>query len=105
MKQNRHISLDEIGKDLPFSVPEGYFDNFAQQMEEQIIEKRVSIPRLLKPWLYMVAMFTGVLLLGQVFYSLYQDNNGKITDSYESYILSQVHETSIMDYYLENPVD
>lgn len=105
MKKNKHISLDEIGKDLPFDVPEGYFENFAQQMEKQIMEKHVSLPKLLKPWMYMAAMFVGVLLIGQVFYTLYQNNNGKNADTYESYVLSQVHETSIMDYYLENPGD
>jgi len=104
MKTNKHISLEEIGKELPFSVPENYFEHFASQLEEQIGYKNVSIRRLLKPWMYMAAMFVGILMMGQVFYTVYQNNTVKNADNYESYVLSQVDETALMDYYVDESV-
>lgn len=104
MKKNKHITLEDIGNELPFSVPENYFDQFASQLEEQIDFKPVSIQRLLKPWMYMAAMFLGVLIMGQLFYTVYQNNTLKNADNYESYILSQVDETTLMDYYVDESV-
>lgn len=103
MKKNNHISLEEIGKDLPFGVPDNYFDQFALQMEDKVMFKRISLRKIMKPWMYMAAMFIGVLLIGQIIYSVYQANTSKNVENYESYVLSQVDETSIVDYYIENP--
>ena len=103
MKKNKHISLEEIGKDLPFGVPDNYFDQFALQMEDKVMFKRISLRKIMKPWMYMAAMFIGVLLIGQIIYSVYQANTSKNAENYESYVLSQVDETSILDYYTENP--
>ncbi len=104
MKNNKHISLDEIGKDLPFSVPENYFNNFALQLEQQIGINRPPVFKIIKPWMYMAAMFVGLFVLGQVFYTIY-DNNATINqDNYESYVLSQVDETALMDYYVDESV-
>jgi len=105
MKKNKHITLEEIGNELPFGVPENYFEQFASQLEEQIDFKPVSIHRLLKPWMYMAAMFLGVLMMGQFFYTVYQNNTVKNADNYESYILSQVDETTLMDYYVDESVN
>ena len=102
MKNNKHISLEEIGKELPFGLPDNYFNQFAQQMEEQIMIKRVPLRKIFKPWMYMAAMFIGVLLMVQIFYSVSKANTSKNAENYESYVLSQVDETSIMDYYTEN---
>jgi len=104
MKTNKHISLDEIGKELPFEVPSNYFEQFAVQMDEQIDFKPVTVRKLLKPWMYMAAMFVGILLLGQVFYNIYQNNTTKNAENYELYVLSQVDETVLMDYYVDESV-
>ncbi|MEI7504971.1 MAG: hypothetical protein WCJ61_16985 [Paludibacter sp.] len=104
MKNNKHISLDEIGKELPFSVPDNYFNQFANHMDEQIGYKLVKANRFLKPWMYMAAMFVGVLLMGQVLYTVYQNNTSKNAENYELYVLSQVDETSLMDYYVDESV-
>jgi len=104
MKDNKHISLDEIGKELPFCVPDNYFNQFAIQIDEQIGYKSVTTKKFLKPWMYMAAMFVGVLLMGQVFYTVYQNNTTKNAENYELYVLSQVDETSLMDYYVDESV-
>lgn len=59
--------LKKYGRKNSFCVPEGYFDNFAEQMMKQLPEKEtVSEPAIttwdrIKPWIYMVAMFCGLM--------------------------------------------
>lgn len=101
MKNNKNILIDKIGKELPFTVPENYFSQFALQIDKQISYKHAGNHRMLRNWMLMVAMFVGVLIVGRVFYSVYQNNLTKNNENYETYVLSQVDETSIVDYYVE----
>jgi hypothetical protein len=103
MKKNTKISLDEIGRELPFSVPENYFEHFALRMDEQIQHNPGSNHRFLKQWMYVAAAFVGIFMLGQTFYTVYQTNATQNADTYEAYVLSQVNETSMMDYYVDEP--
>ncbi|NDP19754.1 MAG: hypothetical protein GZ091_01545 [Paludibacter sp.] len=102
MKNNKHITLEEIGKELPFSVPENYFEKFANRMEAQIMKKQTPIRRIFSNWVFMAAVFVGVLIMGQVFYSVYQNNTLNNKDNYEQYVLSQVDESSLIDYYVDD---
>ena len=63
MKKNNNIKLDNIGNQLPFSVPENYFEDFAAKFEAEHIVVSVPVKRLLKPWMYMAAMFLGVFFI------------------------------------------
>lgn len=100
MEENKKISLDSIGKDLPFTVPENYFEDFAVQMDAQVSGKVVSVKRMVRSWLYMAAMFVGILLIGRGFYSIYQ-NKMENTEKIEQYILSQIDDATLLDFYLE----
>jgi len=104
MKTNKNISLDEIGKELPFSVPENYFEQFASQMDKQIGYTPTVKHEIFRPWMYMVAaVFVGVMVVTPVFYTdSNQNNTTKSSDNYESYVLSQVDETVLMDYYVND---
>jgi len=104
MKTNKNISFEEIEKELPFSVPENYFEQFASQIDEQIGYKSSGARKLFKPWMYMAAaVFVGIMVLTPVFYNV---NNKRVIaqnkDSYESYVLSQVDETALMDCYVDD---
>jgi hypothetical protein len=101
MNNNENILLEKIGKELPFSVPENYFNQFALQFEEQIGYKHTHNRRVLKIWMSIAAMFVGVLIVGQVFYSNHQKNLAQNAETYENYVLTQVDESSLMDYYVE----
>ncbi len=103
MKTNKNILTDEISKELPFSVPENYFDQFALQLEEQIGFKKAIFQRIIKPWMYVAAMFVGILIMGQIFYTVNQNNTAHNAQNYESYVLSQVDENSIADLYVDEP--
>ncbi|MBN2767406.1 MAG: hypothetical protein JXR27_13640 [Paludibacteraceae bacterium] len=103
MDNKKHILFGEAGKKLPFTVPENYFENFASQMEAQVTIKPVSVFKIMRPWMYMAAMFLGVLFLSRVGYNVYQEkSNTLIADNYELYVLSQVDEAEIIDYYLSD---
>ena len=105
MKTNKNISLSDIGNKLPFEVPENYFDNFALQMDEQILGKSISFRNSFKPWMYIAASLVGILLAVQIFYTVYQNNTRNKEDNYEAYVLSQVDESSIVDYYVDKPAN
>jgi hypothetical protein len=99
MKNKQNILLEDIGKELPFTVPSDYFDQFALQMDRQI-GHRNHYYRILKPWMYIAAVFAGIFIIGGIYYSEKQQNIAKNNENYESYVLSQVDEASVMDYYV-----
>ena len=60
--------LQNIGKKNPFTVPEHYFENFTQELMDKLPAKEIVLqaeePTLwqrIKPWLYMAAMFCGIM--------------------------------------------
>ena len=101
MDKRKHISLDEIGNKIPFSVPENYFEQFAVQMDDQMGVATIPVKRMLKPWMYMAAMFVGVLLLAQVVYSVYNNNKAK-NEMFELYVLSQMDDSHMADIYFSD---
>jgi hypothetical protein len=103
MKNNKNIEIEEINKELPFSVPENYFEQFALQIEKQIGFKKSLIRKVMRPWLYMAAMFVGILIMGQIFYTINQNNASRTAENYETYVLSQVDENSLADFYVSEP--
>lgn len=100
MKHNKNILTEGISKELPFSVPENYFNQFALQIEGQIGYKSSKIREMIRPWMYMAAMFVGILIMGQVFYNVNQNKAARNAENYESYVLSQVDETLVADLYV-----
>lgn len=102
MKKEEHILLDKIGKDLPFTIPENYFENFTVQIESQVSKKAIPI-RSNTTWrlrLYVAAIFIGLLLIGGTLYNVYQ-NKIDNTEKIEQYILSQIDDATLLDFYLE----
>lgn len=91
--------LNEIGNRIPFQVPENYFDSFALEMDGRIGASKVSMKKMFAPWMYMAAMFVGLLLLGNVFLSVYKTNKAQNQEMYEMYVLSQLDDSVLMDYY------
>ena len=66
--------LQNIGKKNPFTVPEQYFENFTQELMDKLPAKETILqaeePTLwqrVKPWLYMAAMFCGIMLSVRIF--------------------------------------
>ena len=66
--------LRKAGTSNPFRVPDHYFENFTQELMNKLPEKEpmplMSEPTLwqrVKPWIYMTAMFCGIMLSVRVF--------------------------------------
>ena len=101
MKEKTHISLEEIEKKVPFSVPENYFENFATKMDEHIGLKKEKVRYSIRTWMYAAAIFVGIVVFGQVYFNIFNLDSTSTTENYSQYVLSQLDETSMMDYYLE----
>lgn len=62
--------LEQLKGKNPFTVPEGYMENLTAQIMSQLPEKetqkeetkKVTMMTRVRPWLYMAAVFVGLLL-------------------------------------------
>jgi hypothetical protein len=66
--------LRKVGTKNPFQVPDQYFEDFTQELMNKLPEKEPlylsSEPTLwqrVKPWVYMTAMFCGIMLSVRIF--------------------------------------
>lgn len=66
--------LRKVGTNNPFRVPDRYFENFHRQLMECLPEKESAQPmpeltlwQRVKPWIYMTAMFCGIMLSAKMF--------------------------------------
>lgn len=72
MKDEKDL-MARCGKERPFKVPEGYFEHFHAQLMSNLPETapaavptvKVSLMTRIKPWLYMAAMFVGIIFMVQ----------------------------------------
>lgn len=83
MKEDTELK-NRLGKENPFKVPEGYFENVIPEIMKQLPEieeqgqEEVTLWERVKPWVYMVAMFCGLMFGVRVMMmdnSVQTDNN------------------------------
>lgn len=69
----KKVKLEEIGNVNSFKTPEGYFENFTEDMMSRLPERVDEEPQVLslwgrmQPWVYMAAMFAGIALMIRLF--------------------------------------
>ena len=106
MEENEYIEIQKAGNRNPFNLPENYFEEFAARMDEMAADTPKEVKRfIIRPWMYgAAASLAGVLLMGQVYLS---DNKKQklASETYDTYVLSQVNESSIIDYYLASETE
>lgn len=80
--------LRKVGTQNPFRVPENYFEDFTQELMNKLPEKEpmlcLSEPTLwlrVKPWVYMTAMFVGIMLSVRIFVGEPQNEEFPITQA------------------------
>lgn len=67
--QNQHIDINKISKELPFRVPDNYFEELPEKIQakcketEQTEQSGNTLINILKPAFSLAAMFIGVALL------------------------------------------
>lgn len=73
MKEEDQI-LRKVGTGNPFRVPDGYFAGFNRELMSKLPEKEapvaaqeVTLWQRVKPWIYMTAMFCGIMLSVRLF--------------------------------------
>ncbi|MDD2284794.1 MAG: hypothetical protein PHQ11_05265 [Paludibacter sp.] len=98
--ERKSTILDKMGNKNPFTVPQNYFEDFAAEMDLRISAKQTTLKKLIKPWVYMAAMFIGLFLIGNLFYAIYHHNKTKQADLYEIYVMSQMDQSVLFDYYV-----
>ena len=66
--------IAKVGKKNPFTVPENYFEDFTQELMDKLPVKEAVLQveastlwQRVKPWLYMAAMFCGIMLSVRIF--------------------------------------
>lgn len=66
MKEDKNLK-ERIGKENPFMVPENYFESIVPEIMDKLPENNftetveISMWERVKPWVYMVAMFCGLM--------------------------------------------
>ena len=96
MKKN--MNLNEIGNRNPFSVPDNYFEQFAVQFDAQIGVGQKPTYKLVRSWMYVAALFLGVVFLSRFAYTTYTNNKVEATEDYELYVMTQVNDVENLDY-------
>jgi hypothetical protein len=99
MDKDRKIAdkLDGMKKDLPFSLPENYFENFPERLRERMETSQKSgffekTFRLIRPQLAIAAVLAAFALLGYVIVKSTL-NAGRQNETSEEY-------AEIIDYYI-----
>ena len=69
-------------------------------MEATVVVKPTLVKHLLKPWMYLAAMFVGIFAISQLVTFQHDNKQLTSTDNYDLYFMSQVDESDIMNYYL-----
>lgn len=72
MKEEDEL-LKKYGTKNPFTVPDGYFENFSKGLLDKLPEKEqipyqeeITTWQRFKPWVYMAAMFCGLMFTVRV---------------------------------------
>ena len=69
MNEEKYLE-ERLAKRNPFLVPEGYFNSFAEQVMEQLPERRQKARRvLLRPWMYAAACLLVAVFSVAVYFS------------------------------------
>lgn len=102
--------IAKVGKQNPFRVPDHYFEDFTHELMDKLPELEtipstleITLWQRVKPWLYMAAMFCGIMLSVQIFIDKPDKEEFPITQtdiekiSNEEWVLMMKH-TFINDY-------
>ncbi|HJC93689.1 MAG TPA: hypothetical protein H9752_05705 [Candidatus Phocaeicola excrementigallinarum] len=111
MKKEETDLIHRCGKRNAFKVPEGYFEDFAGQLMDKLPEKTpaevptVSMWARIKPWIYMTAMFCGIMLMVRTFVGEKEDDSAilsgiSLSEMPDEYIDPLVNESMMDDYTL-----
>ena len=124
MMETKKTPLENMNKNNPFSVPEGYFENLTNQILTNLPEKenkKKSIKlvawKKVSSWVYLAAMITGIAFVGKLFVSQEQSTqmttqkkalpsiHTDVTSTEEDILLSYVSDYELFEYLSESNAD
>ena len=92
----------KLGKNNPFTVPEGYFEQLTAQVMEKLPEKPVAkkaVIKRLRPWLYAAAcVCIGVFIAGIAF----NNNNDEVRKQMQ---MATAEQEYVESYYSDSYID
>lgn len=100
MKESGNIKLDGLNKKLPFAVPDGYFEKFSATIPAPTSAgvRKVSLYHTLRPYLFAVAIFVGILLISiPVYRKIHSPKEIPVSDL-KSYVVNEMDEETVVDY-------
>lgn len=106
MKEDTELK-NRLGKENPFKVPEGYFENVIPEIMKQLPEieeqgqDEVTLWERVKPWVYMVAMFCGLMFSVRV---MMMDNSAQTDNNIVSVSMNDTLQ-NIPDEYIDPILD
>lgn len=93
--------LENMRKENPFRVPDGYFEGFTARMMEQIPDdepqfedNKVTMWDRVRPIFYLAAMFAGLGLFSK---QSFFDNSDKLSNQADSLLVSTQNSTYMAD--------
>ncbi len=101
--------FQKIGKENPFSIPDGYFENLTSDVMEHLPEKEmpkdpktVTMKDKIRPYLYLAAIFVGAALIIKVLNYQKMHDPEYIAEQeakYETEVINNVMNDTMMDDY------
>ena len=110
MKNEKKIKIDELPKDHPFDVPENYFEDFPDKMQQRLRAKSLPESGKRTTWFYLkpqLAMAASLLLFALIslFAVRYLLNDNRVfiqnEDQYSEMLETEMDEHTLMKAYSE----
>jgi len=84
----KHNKLDCLKDENPFIVPDGYMEGLTDRIMSQLPEKatqkeirRIPFVTIVRPWLYIAALFAGVLFFYNIFLGTGGEDSSQTSES------------------------
>jgi hypothetical protein len=91
---NKRIRLDDLKKETPFSVPEGYFDKLPQIIQSRIVSEPVRKPLVGWSWQRSVSLVSAMALILVLVWVTVPERQGALGEA----PLSDISDASIVAY-------
>lgn len=107
MNEEKNLN-NRIGKSNPFRVPKDYFESFTPRIMENLPEHTdtiaentdISLWERVKPWVYMVAMFCGMMFGLRILVS--DNHKGKTSDTNATPTILSANDEMMLDEYINS---
>lgn len=96
----KRIRLDDLKRETPFTVPEGYFDKLPQMIQARIPAEPVRKPLVSWSWQRSVALVSAMALILVLVWVTVPERQGSLGQE----PLSDVSDASIIDYLEEQNI-